>query len=225
MLLMILLWLGTEHTLLCLNCLLCFLLLIIQWAESLSQMLLIHHYVMYTSKCICVQELSAPHGVSNLPALLPPLYIIVVFTSPHLAFIRLLNSYSHELHGACICMVHVFAWCTGSVVHGAWGMHCLFVRLIYPFSAVLWAFYEADSFYDAVVSYSNDSIFDHESVLTSVCTCTCNVVTTCNFVNIWQCVKCGQWEQTPVKRWSINANSLIHILRCACHSVLLQCAL
>ena len=117
MLLMILIWyhynIGTEHTLLCL----CFLLISMQSAESPLQMLLIW--------CICVQEVSAPH--CNLPALLPPLYI-VVFTSPHLAF---LHSSLCQLHGACICMVHVLQGVVCQL-HVAWGICvvCFFVLCV-----------------------------------------------------------------------------------------------
>ena len=76
-----------------------------------------------------------------LPALLPPLYIIVVFTSPHLAFIGLLHSSLCQLHGACICMVHVLQGIVcqlhvhDCMVHGV--LSCVFLCLTYSFAAVL----------------------------------------------------------------------------------------
>ena len=50
-------------------------------------------------------------------------------------------------------------------------MFCLFVCLVCFFVSRIHlqrCSEHSDSFYDAVVSYSNGSIFDHESVLTSV---------------------------------------------------------
>ena len=57
----------------------------------------------------------------------------------------------HELQGI-VCQLHMH----DCMVHGVYALFvclsCVFLCLMYSFAAVLWAFYEADSFYDAVVS-------------------------------------------------------------------------